>query len=548
MRATLVAFLILFCRGALFSATESLVPAPRLRPSDPARFYGGSVKMAGNHLQDLQTIVASNLNRADIAERLVDHKALRKAASDAPFLAALLPHASGNVQEWALKSLGEARGDKVAAVPYLLRLAADESQSEAVRALAVRVISTIPMDPGSVEKLANLITLAPRDLRLLLLETIPVEVGGSESALGRIQAGLHELDAAIQFYSFRALEKVEAAAPLAVIASASYRRAQALKAPWRSAPFTPSARASLIQILRDRSAPDLHVALALLAIAEHRLTDDDVLDAILAHTAAADAFIAELAGNVCESFDSLPRGSVPVLTRSLTHTNAVVRTRAAAMFAKTLPDTSVLPAVVRALERKCAPRELAAFCDILRSLGTNAVSASRALAAFLPEETEIYRGLRKHEVYELRAYILVTLAEITVPPEAMPFILDGLANTEEEMPHLFAAAARAAGALGPAAKDAVPFLLRALEGTIKDTFISFSGFGEHSAVRDYTTCQIEALRALARIGRPASAARPAVEAFLRRELPDLDHPNRIQRAPDLHVEARAALNAIGEAP
>jgi hypothetical protein len=131
----------------------------------------------------------------------------------------------------------------------------------------------------------------------------------------------------------------------------------------------------------------------------------------------------------------------------------------------------------------------------------------------------------------------------------LPFVIDGLANTEDEMPYLFAAAARAAGALGPAAREAVPFLLRPLEGSIKDTFITFAKFGSHSAGgRDYTTCQIEALRALARMGEGAESAVPVIKQFLGRELPRYDDASRLQRAPNLGTEARTALAAIERQP
>ena len=542
----------LFAAATALAAADDLVPSPRLRPSDPAKFYPGSVKMAGIHLQELRSVVHSNLNNPELAEQLVDHKAVRKAATDVPFLCSILPYAEGNVQEWALKSLGEAEGDKSAALPILLRLAADRAQPDAVRALAVRVSGTMPLDRAAVGTLTQALPSSSRDLRILILEALRHSSASALPYVSRIEPGLRERDAAIQFHSYRTLEQIEAASQDKLL-SADYSRAQTLKSEWEAPTLTAELTRNLASHIQDTASRGLVVALAMLAAAKHPVSDPELVAAILHRTGDTDVFIAELAGNVFARLDSLAKSSLGAFTRSLTHTNSDVRIRAAEGIAKIGPDaTTAVPQLAHALERvpehRAPPKEIAAYCGALRPLGTNAASASRAVLALLPEESPIYRDLRKHEAYELRAWLLVTLAEIGVPMEALPFVLDGLANTEDEMPQLFAAAARAAAALGPAAKDTVPFLLRPLKGAVKDTFINFTSFGEHaSRTRNYTTCQVEALRALARIGRPAEPAVPLIEDFLRRDLPDFDHPNRLHRAPNLRAEANAALAAIKEA-
>lgn len=549
-----VLLLIAFTTVAGFSAAvEDLVPPPKLRPRDPAKFYPGSVKMTGVHLQEFQSIVASNLNRPDLAERLIDHKALRKAATDLPFLCSILPYATGNVQEWTLKSLGEAQGDKSAALPSLMRLVSDRSQHDVVRALAVRVAGTMPLDRPAVGALTQALPSANRELRILILEIVRNSGSSALPYLKRIEAGLHDRDGAIQFHSYKALEDIHAASADAFPASPEYLHARSLKSQWRSAAATRDAVANLLSHLQTPTPPGLHVALALLAAAELGLEDPLLLEGVLCRTADSDRFISELARNVLAQADSTPVSSVPVLTRSLAHTNSEVRIRSAERLAKLGSGArAAVPDLARALERAphnhAGPKEVAAYCAALRPLGANAAAASGAVLALLPEESPIYRDLRKHEAYELRAWLLVTLAEIGVPAKALPFVLDGLANTEDEMPQLFTAAARAAAALGPAASDAVPFLLRPLRGSVKDTFINFASFGEHaSPSRNYTTSQVEALRALARIGPPAQAAVPVIQQFLERDLPDFDNPNRLHRAPNLRTEATAALAAIQEA-
>jgi hypothetical protein len=113
------------------------------------------------------------------------------------------------------------------------------------------------------------------------------------------------------------------------------------------------------------------------------------------------------------------------------------------------------------------------------------------------------------------------------------------------MSHVYAAAARAAAALGPDAREAVPFLLRALKGEIRDQLITFEDFNQHrSSDGMYTTCKVEALRALAKIGAGAREAVPAIRALLEKPGLQLNATSRMFQAPDVSEEARHALQAI----
>ena len=107
----------------------------------------------------------------------------------------------------------------------------------------------------------------------------------------------------------------------------------------------------------------------------------------------------------------------------------------------------------------------------------------------------------------------------------------------------FAAAARAAGALGTNAVDAVPLLLRPLQEQMQEQPITFESFDSHaSSTREYTTCQVEALRALRQIGPRAEAAAPVVREFLEKPLP-IANSNALMRIPDLRAEALAEFDA-----
>jgi hypothetical protein len=140
---------------------------------------------------------------------------------------------------------------------------------------------------------------------------------------------------------------------------------------------------------------------------------------------------------------------------------------------------------------------------------------------------------------------LVTLAEIGVTPAAFPFVIDNLANTDRNMPYPYAAAARAAASIGPRARLMVPYLIRALNNELRDDYITFETIrGHRSSSGEYTTCQIEAIRALARIGSAAREAVPYLEKLSKQPPMARTGSNRLQRVPDIAAEATAAILAI----
>ena len=118
-------------------------------------------------------------------------------------------------------------------------------------------------------------------------------------------------------------------------------------------------------------------------------------------------------------------------------------------------------------------------------------------------------------------------------------------RTGRRSAYVFAAAARAAGRLGPEARAALPYLLKPLTRDISDNVVTFESFSSHqSSTRDYTNCLIEAIRALARMGAEARSALPFLQELSKPDPFARDNPNRLMRLPNVAEEARSAIKAI----
>ena len=175
---------------------------------------------------------------------------------------------------------------------------------------------------------------------------------------------------------------------------------------------------------------------------------------------------------------------------------------------------ALLLAQLLAVDPAASESEVARELDRLRARGTAARDAGPALATLLPEQAALYRGRGPAEAVRLRGYVLATMADIGTPAEAIPFIVAELAHGHRA--YLMAAAARAAGGAGPAARSAVPHLLRILEpGFHDDDQVCLDAYNAAPPYPKTTTVRIEAIRSLARIG--ARDALPVLRAMARSE-------------------------------
>ena len=107
---------------------------------------------------------------------------------------------------------------------------------------------------------------------------------------------------------------------------------------------------------------------------------------------------------------------------------------------------------------------------------------------------------------DCRAYVFVVLSEVGIPSSALPLIVDALANSDDEMGYHFAAAARAAGSLGPPARALVPYLCAGMQRFYHRDEFSLERYDPDYPPEEATTIQGEAITALARISSNSDKA------------------------------------------
>jgi HEAT repeat protein len=499
---------------SLAAAQNDLVPMPKLRPEDPSKFFPLVVRLDEVELTEVAAVFRK-VGREDLALQVQKSRALRAVPPDVTVLTALLGVSSDRVKEWTLRGLGEHRGDKTAATPALLAIASDRSHDENCRALAVRVLGTTGMEPATVAKLADQIGTGSKEFSALILEVISGAGNAAQPVVPDLQKHLDTPEALVQYYAYQALQKLG---------------------------FTNSTAPDL----NDTNSPAWLRCVALQTLVNQG-ADSNALRTVIDSIGHSDPFISELAINVLQRMDI---DSLAVLAGALSHNDTRVRVQSAIALRRLGTNAaSAVPAITKLFERaakgEVALRETGICLDVLRAQGTNAASANTAVAALLPEQSPIYRNVEKHEVERFRGFLFATLAEIGVPKEAGPFIADALANADDRMAYGFAGAARAAASLGSNAENLLPFLLRPLEKDTPQEFLDFDQFEAHVATSgEYTTCQIESLRALRRIGPAARSALPVVRAFHTRAVDWIVNPGGPKRLPRLSDEAQQTLSAL----
>jgi hypothetical protein len=523
-------------------ATNDVIPMPKLRPEDPSKFFPSVVRLDKTEVAEAAALFRK-LGREDMALQVEKSQALRAVPPDALILTSLLGVSSDRVNEWALRGLGEHPGDKQLAVPVLLRLACDSKADEMSRALAVRVLGTTLMGSETIAKLATQIETSGKELSALILEVIGGAGEGARPVIPALRKYLNAPEALVQYYAFEAIQKIDRNSPAEL---PHYRTAQQFLQ-LRASANAPDLLARSLAALADTNSPGYlrSVALQNLITAGN---DPTAVSAVLNSVGDGDLFISELAANILARINVLD-GALDVLAGSLSHADSRVRLHGARALRRSANSVAAVPAISDLMREAAAGRieiaEVGVCLDVLRALGSNATPASVRVGALLPENCPIYRDVEKHEVDRFRGFILVTLAEIGVPKEATPFIADALVNSDERMSYSFAGAARAAGSLGTNAAHLLPHLLRPLERDTPQDFLEFAEFDTHFlAGGEYTTCQVESLRALRRIGPPAQTALPAVRAFLARAVDWVASPDQAKRMPLPTAEARQTIAAL----
>jgi hypothetical protein len=535
--------LLLFGIAAAHAQYDDLIPPSKLRPIDPSQFHPELVRLHNEDLAEIRSILSNDLKRPDFAAGAVTKRLLGKLPMDGQYFAHFLNASSEAVQEWTLRTMGGYAGDKNAALPNLLKIVRDAGESDMHRALAARVIGTTRMTSETVSALVQQLGGASKELRVILLEVIASSSRAGITFVPQLKHYLRDPNGSVQFHGFRAIQQIEQTSSrdgddpdLGV----HYENARHLSQPEADTGLA-------LRVLQQSDAPKYLTCVALLDLASSAETLPT--DVILRRVGDADEFVAALAQNVLQRVGVGSRG-VSTLAQGLSSSNAAIRINSLlqlrALGTEAKGAGNALGAALRqAATDAASPREVGTSLDVLRVIGTNAGGVSETLVQLLDEQSPIYRNVERHQVHRLRGFLFATLAETGVPKTALPVIVAALANSDRRAAMEFAGAARAAAALGPAAREAVPFLLRALTERIDEDFIAFDTFDSHGvAGSEHTTCQVEALRALSRIGASDESTVQVVRAFLEQPRPELDGTNLFRRIPNLRTEATKTLATI----
>jgi hypothetical protein len=169
-------------------------------------------------------------------------------------------------------------------------------------------------------------------------------------------------------------------------------------------------------------------------------------------------------------------------------------------------DVATIVLALRQANGATDEREVAKHLEALRVIGVKASSVAESVAELLNESSPLYRDRDKHEVMRLRAYVFVVLSEVGIPRSALPLIVDALANSDDEMGYYFAAAARAAGSLGPRARPLIPHLCAGMQRYYHRDEFSLERYNPNYPQEEATTVQAEAITALSQISATSNKA------------------------------------------
>jgi hypothetical protein len=525
------------------ASRESVIPASRLRPKDLVHFHPGLVKLLDSDVREIMTLLGKE---ADTLAKGAERERLRDRQLHPSDFIRLLGASSETVREWAIRRMGESGAKYEAAVPKLLAIASDGTKEDFPRALAARVLRRQSLDSNTVTTLVASLRSADDPLRVIILETIAAAGASGKTSLKELGRYLEAGDAATQFHTFQAIRRIQKQC------GQSYARvgddcAKADVLMDLQEKSSPRAIGMSLAILKEGGGADYLRCVALLGLAGQR-SRPGAVDLLVRTMEKADPFVSEFAGNVLDSLADIDATSVAALAGGVRHGNDYARLRSLSRLRALGRDAlPAVDAVIGALERAAsngAPvAEVGAGLDVLRNIGPSAAGASGILVRLLDEDSPIYRNALKHEVDRLRGFLFATLAVTGVPDNALPAILGALANANELMMHEFTGAARAAGAAGPRAHETGRHLLRALGPSAASDLIAFQRFDSHvPADGECTTPQIEALRALSRIGVTDETTVRTVRAFFKK--PPFASAGLAQNLPDAQTEAAKTLSAL----
>lgn len=169
-----------------------------------------------------------------------------------------------------------------------------------------------------------------------------------------------------------------------------------------------------------------------------------------------------------------------------------------------------------------------------------------ALTALLHEEHAVYDQRGTSAIVRMRGWVLLALARVGVPPDALPFVLDELDAGADG--YLVAAAARALRSYPSPRAEFAPFILQAIGNVrYRDDAVAFDSYGAYPTTSRATTPMRELLATLQWLGPHGREALPQLEALRtpgsgisRKLLPDID-----RAITSLRLESSAAAPPDG---
>jgi HEAT repeat protein len=475
-----------------------------------------------------------------------------------PIFIDLLDNESAGVKRQTMWTLASDYGPGArAAVPKIVALFNEPGYPEQFYAVAARALGKI----GAAEVIPSLIDRLDRTpstdfvLKTNLIDALTVQAPFAQSALPVLRKQLLDSNTYVQFLAFRAIGVIQSLPKPSASQVTQMRNLRNISDDDLYPTFMGlieagnEASATVPMLLKAaENDPRPYVkCMALQALAATGGSSREAIESLVNAMDSDDEWTSMIAA---QSFAQL-RGSEPViavLARALDHGNARIGWQAAIALKRfgpaAAPAAASLAGALARADNRIPDKQIGPYLEALKSIGPTQSSGSETLVSLLSEQSPIYKNRSEYVAHHLRAFILATLAEIGVPKTALPYILDSLANSDDRRADMFAAAARAAGKLGPEAALAVPFLLRALKGDILNGRFSFDSFLNHAVNLPTTSCRIETLRALAQIGPSAKEALPVLDDFMRRYDPHDGTASREFEASLLYVEARKAWSAI----
>ncbi|MBA3685190.1 MAG: hypothetical protein H0W72_08120 [Planctomycetes bacterium] len=313
--------------------------------------------------------------------------------------------------------------------------------------------------------------------------------------------------------------------------------------------LSPAALGDLLApLIADASTPAAIKARALEAATERSLSSLAVLTAALACIGGSPYRLESAAKAYVSSFAPEGRPAAEVLAMAGAGEEPV--RAVVAMYALTRFGAGGAFAVQRVTERLAKlsgplhTDHIGAILHFLQSQGAAARSAAPIVAGLLREDSIAHRDVSKMMAEIVRAFAACTLAEIGAPAQAMPHLIDMVANGETT--HAIAAASRAIPRLLERERAmAAPYLLRPLKDDFIDGAVNLSVFAHMVSSNPAlnTSARIEAIRALVAIN--GDALRSARQLLERRAADNPEEMEFVQPLPVRYQNLAAdALKAV----